>query len=278
MSGNGRNKKAIQSEVMRSKDKWGSEVKLIVGDKTKGFLFKVKRQIPTPSQADAYDVDGMTIALCILGKYQEEKPLTDTIQVLVPDKILPKQLTRAIAEHIQSHWIESLEKEDVEKGWLIPETLEWVESAFLDLIRLKPKMIEMYMGTSPITGMTQRRYTITPDAVEIVSLTDAVEKVSLTDAAAEELSPEEAARAAEFYREREAERLDAEAKKLEQDRIEGERKRRLQEQGKFEDGAPGMSKKEIAERLAAKKARKGARLAKTGSRCKKASGDKHAAK
>lgn len=119
---------------------------------------------------------------------------------------LPDVLLGAIANDVETKWKADLLEKGSSEGWLLGKTIAWIDRSFLTLLRLKPELIEHYIGCDN-EGCSQRRFTI-------LSPTEVV-RDNGSSSSSSGVDPEQAERAAQYYAQKEMERL---AKLEEEDR------------------------------------------------------------
>eukprot|EP00747_Dinoflagellata_sp_TGD_P189150 gnl/TRDRNA2_/TRDRNA2_49113_c0_seq1.p1 gnl/TRDRNA2_/TRDRNA2_49113_c0~~gnl/TRDRNA2_/TRDRNA2_49113_c0_seq1.p1 ORF type:complete len:261 (-),score=78.47 gnl/TRDRNA2_/TRDRNA2_49113_c0_seq1:104-886(-) len=245
----------LQSELRAVKEKWGKEIELSKAEKgAPGFPFPVAvtRYVPNPQEgpAQCWDVEELPVRLVFHSADVASVP----VSVEVWDD-LPGTLPTEIEKAVDAEWRKLFAKKGA-KGWQVDKIFSWLESKFVDMCRLKPEYITCYEGVDN-EGASCRRYTITAPPGE-----------EDEEVAEEEIDEEEQQRRMEEYIAREQARIEAE---LDAKDAEAAEKRRLAEQGVFEDGPKAMqlSKKAMAELNPSRKEKSGHRWRKTPSKTHK---------
>jgi len=246
---------ALQAELTAVKQMWGKQIELSKAEKgSSGFPFPVccTRYTPQPESASMWDCEELPIRLVISSSEVKDK----AVSVEVPP-IFPGELSGKIEQAVEMEWRKQLGKK-ADKGeiWKVKHILEWVEAKFGELLRLIPDYVDNYIGCDDL-GASMRRYTLVGPKAD-----------GDDDDEEEDIDEEEQEKRRLEYIEREQARLDAE---LEAKYKEDEEKRKLAEQGFFEDGAKTrqLSKKELAEANPTRKERSGQRWRKTGAKAHK---------
>lgn len=244
---------ALQRELKGCKEKWGKEIELSKAEKgepTYPFPVCVTRYTPQPESAQAWDCEEVPVRLVVLDADVTKR----SVSVEVPP-IFPGELSGLIEQAVESQWREMLAKEG-DHVWQLDEIFEWIEAKFDYLLRLVPGYVDHYVGCDN-AGASMRRYTLVGPAAEDDNSDD--------DAGDDE---EEQDRRLREYIEREAARVEAE---FEEQSKRAEDKRKMAEQGLFEDGekAVQLTKAQKAEQNMSRKERSGQRWRKTGAKTNK---------
>jgi len=244
----------LQAELKSAKERWAKEVELSKAEKgAPGYPFPVActRYVPRPESAAAWDCEELPVRFVV----RSAEPGPEAVSVEVPP-FFPGELPAEMEKAVEKEWRKQLGKKKG-KGelWMVEKTLEWVESHFVDLLRLVPAYVDTYIGCDDL-GASMRRYTLVgPAAPE-----DEDEE--------EEVDEEEQERRLQEFLAREQARIEAE---IEEKFKSDEEKRRAAEAGMFEDGQKvrQLSKKELAELNKSRKERSGHRWRKTGPKAHK---------
>jgi len=255
--------KALKAELVAVKKRW-SDVKLFWKKPPPPWPVRIQRVI-SQSAPYAFDVDDIKILLFIEGPAIETCPVRVEIGKKCP---LPQVLKTRIAKEIKDKWCAVLKKQSetaTTKCWFVERLLMWMESQFVDFLRLVPECVETYMGCDA-KGATMRRYAIIEPKNEESS-----------DSATEEkpvervLTEEEIARKKMVEERRQRKQREAAHKAACEREARRQKAMRMKEMG-IDIGGPRIeSKKEKAARLAAKK-KQGVRMRKTGARATKYAG------
>jgi hypothetical protein len=266
--------KALKSELLEVKEKWGSGIKLFWKTPGPPWPVRVTRIIGRTPEAQAYDVDEIRVRLWMDSPDFEQIPVRVEVD---SHKTLPKRLANLIAIKILEHWKNELHTEiampeHLRSGWLVQNTFDWCEEQFGSFLQLQPSMIESYLGFDD-QGMTSRRFTIVESQQlqkEKESAGETKTTVLLDDRTEEQKQKDE-----ERRKRKALERQKAADRERELKRVEAERKKkeaqRLRELGVDPSGFKPLSKAEKAE-IEARKRGQGRRTAKTGPRASKYAG------
>lgn len=150
-------KKALQTEIVAVKTRWGDEVKLTKAKQdspTYPLPIGVLRVVEKPQEAYLYDVEDIKVRLWIDELDQSKQPIRVDVTAGVPDALL-----KMMSAHIEARWKAELNGRGAGTGWLIEKILAWCQAAYIELITLEPRFVEMYQGCDE-NGMTIRRYAI----------------------------------------------------------------------------------------------------------------------
>jgi hypothetical protein len=265
-------KKALQTEVVAVKTRWGSEAKLqkAAADSPKAPLpLAVSRTIPRPDVASMYDVEELTVRLWIddLEIADESAP---PVRVEVAG-VIPDVLQAKIACHVLQRWQAELRARGAGKGWLLEKVLAWAEGAYVDLLNLEPSLVEVYDGCND-EGMTIRRYAIAePPPPPGLSAEGAGEEESESESEEEDDEVQRMARL-QLEKEEERKRRIQEKSEAEADRLYREERRREAEEAMArgdDQGAKPLSKKEQDKLREEKANSQGKRLRKQGAKANK---------
>ena len=138
-------KKALQTEVMAVKQKWGDAIKL---SKTKDgptapLPISLQRTIQAPEDASAYDVAEYKVKLWLDSLDVSGEPL---VRVEIDPADLVPSLASKMEERVGAQWRSELKARGLGKGWLLEKMFSWCESKFVELLNLEPACLDMYMG------------------------------------------------------------------------------------------------------------------------------------
>lgn len=258
-------KKALQTEVMAVKQKWGDAIKL---SKTKDgptapLPISLQRTIQAPEDASAYDVAEYKVKLWLDSLDVSGEPL---VRVEIDPADLVPSLASKMEERVGAQWRSELKARGLGKGWLLEKMFSWCESKFVELLNLEPACLDMYMGDDA-NGMTIRRFAL----VEKVNEAEAAAAAAAAAvAAAEEEEGESEGEDEDPAVRKERERLERIRIKAEEeaDRVWREaRRKEFEELGEDQRPKPMAGKQQIVTR----KEKQGHRTAKTGSKANKPS-------
>lgn len=268
-------KKVLQQEVVAVKQRWGAEAKLQKNsnkdDPNAPLPLAVSRTIQRTEQAQYFDVDDLTIRLWIdkLEGDAADAAAASSDGAAFPVRVevegsVPEALRPLIAAKVLARWHVELKARGSGKGWLLEKVLAWAEGAFVDLISLEPKFIEMYEAEDE-SGRTIRRYAIAEPPPEPVDLG---EGDSDSDSDEDDSSEDVEAKMASMKLSEEEERLMRIKLKAEEeaDRLWREEKRREHEANLDPNAPAPMSKKDKKKQEEAMGLNQGKRLRKAGAK------------
>jgi hypothetical protein len=279
--------KELKPELMDLQTTWGSQIQAAKAPKgTEGAPFPVKvlLEMEQPPTCTHWDVEWLKVLLVIEGpELDTETPEDLPFKVEFPQTDLPSDVRMEMAAMTLDHWRESVANGTDAPRWRLQDTLSWVQNNFDKLLRVIPKCVDWYMGEDK-NGISQRRYTITPQVEVVIVPTPELRKKDAdddsdcnSDADEEGISPEEKERR-EAYNAKIAER--ERLKRIQEQREEEEYKREIarkkeeamaaRERGEVITKPNQLSKKELEEK---RKSKQGVRTSKTGPKASKFSGE-----
>mmetsp|Transcript_2920 Transcript_2920/g.5303 ORF Transcript_2920/g.5303 Transcript_2920/m.5303 type:complete len:301 (+) Transcript_2920:140-1042(+) len=278
--------KELKPELMELQTTWGTQIQAAKTPKgTEGAPFPVKvlLEMEQPSTCSNWDVEWLKVLLVVEGPELDcEDPADLPLKVEYPQTDLPSDVRKEMAIMTLEYWREAVAAASDAPRWRLQETLSWVQSNFDKLLRVIPQCVDWYMGEDK-NGISQRRYTITPQVEVVIASAPVIKTGKKTDNdsddsdSGEVLSPEQRAKK-EAYEAKlaESERL----KKIQEQREEEEYKREIarkkeeamaaRERGEVIAKPNQMSKKELEEK---RKSKQGVRTSKTGSKATKYAGE-----
>lgn len=255
-------KKALQVEVMAVKTRWGDAVKLSKAKQdspTYPLPIGVLRAVEQPEAAYAYDVEELKVRLWIEALDQASLPVRVEVAGGVPD-----QLLKLMNAHIEARWKAELKARGAGNGWMLEKILAWCESAYVELLTLEPRFVEMYQGVDD-TGMTIRRYSIALPPEEKAAEEAAAEEQAAEEEEEEKEEKPKTKEELEMMRQLRIKEKAAE----EMEKVYKEQRRKEAEELGAENMVKKIGKKEQDKLLEEKRATQGKRTAKTGSKANK---------
>lgn len=277
--------KELKPELMDLQATWGSQIqaaKAPKGAEGAPFPVKVLLEMEQPPACSNWDVEWLKVLLVIEGPELDcEDPADLPLKVEYPQTDLPSDVRREMAMMTLDQWRATVTAATNAPRWRLQETLSWVQTNYDKLLRVIPQCVDWYMGEDQ-SGISQRRYTITPQVEVVIAPAPVIKSSQKTDESnndsdSGELTPEQRAKR-EAYEAKiaESERL----RKIQEQREEEEYKREIarkkeeamaaRERGEVIVKPNQLSKKELEEK---RKSKQGVRTSKTGSKATKYAGE-----
>lgn len=278
---------ALQKELLTLKEQCAEArmFKAKEGAPAYPFPIVVHLTVPRPPSAAAFDVDAIPLKLTFdAGAELVEHNVALAVE---PRDDMPPEAAAAIGSSLEATWRQQLAKRreaaaaagggsTEPAGWLLKGLISLVVAKYAVLLQLLPSCVEEYMGCDDL-GATLRRFMLVPPRAEREARGGSSGGGSDSESGSgsgEEGEMDEEARA--YWEEQERRKAEAARQQAIKDANEAEARRqeveRLRAAGVAVDGPRQLSKKELEEQRNRKRGQ-GNRLAKTGSRANKFSGE-----